>query len=543
MDYDTIFLTKYFLSFTYDITIDIIRLLPNPLIECLLNTNAFDLVVYNEFLRHLIVCKNYERSSKFVIGAMLENSLESLTSFNYTDPDLTLHNWPQNFSPRTVHIYEDYEEVEFYLSFDHEFLKTVHDIRITVSMSLDELKKYGMFTKIIDFPNLTTLNIEFNCGIEWIKFPYNFNGKSDILEFKKFAERLGSPESMYDITERLPISIESLRVGNIIDYANLNYLMNLKSMSITCFTVKDLNNFPTSLEKLSLSSCTFNRLIEYINWPPNLKSLNIELSEMSSIRTSVNLVNWPKGLTNLTLNNNKFTSCNIGNLPQSLEYLEITSKSSYPINFNSEVPDGYCRTFPRSLKQLKLSSITFADSLYCDIEFPVKLEKLELKIGLKTLISYIFPPSLTDLDLSFNNITSLETYNCNSKDWKQLVNLKHLNLMGNPLNVSGIKNWLPPTNLKHLNLSCTHITSLEMELFNESNKNYTNSLTKIDVSHTYIVRVPPDFYLPDNVYQFDISESHLNYNFLPVLLGSKKFIRAVFPILPLNNFHRIFYNT
>ncbi|KAK6464210.1 hypothetical protein DFJ63DRAFT_311511 [Scheffersomyces coipomensis] len=529
MVYNTLFLTKYFVSLPNDIIIDIIHLLPPRLIECLMNTNAFDLGVYDEFLKHSIVCKENICDTYMSIGSMLDKPYES---FSYVKLDITLSQWPLNFRPRSIHIHGDHRDLVRYISSNHAFISFIEDVRISVRMNYGHSRGTIISPKLFEIPNLKSLEIQYHFGCTgFINIPFEINHKCDLLDLKQFLKKLGRCKNINDVLQNLPTTIDSFTINGINKLATrFTHLINLKSLSVTNSNIDSLIYLPYSLENLTCFGSQFKEMKD-VRWPSNLKTIDMEASGII-YDDVVTLSNWPIGLISLTFKQN-YTHYIISDLPESLQYLELTPirYDSY-IQIRSQSLFGEHYTFPESLIEVKISCIHFSNFVDRPMEFPKRLERLEITSSSIALDDCIFPTTLTYLDLSYTTINSLEAYNSEFKDWNQLVNLKYLNLKGSSLKQYGLKNWLPPRSLNILDLSSTNIRSLDIPMFKELNKEYTKNLTEIDVSKTGIVRIPQNFYLPENVDQFHISESRLNPSLLPVTILNKKFTKIISPLLP-----------
>ncbi|KAK6464211.1 hypothetical protein DFJ63DRAFT_311512 [Scheffersomyces coipomensis] len=353
----------------------------------------------------------------------------------------------------------------------------------------------------------------------WI-FQSKINSTSDLLDLKQFLNKLGKPQTIDDVLQNLPISIESFKINDIQSFATqFNHLISLKTLISNNCSSYYLYTLPHSLENLTCFRVHFYNMRNEPQWPSNLKKIHLEFSRFSFFNT-ITFANWPKGLIHLVLRQN-YAPLRISDLPECLKYLELkgTGATRY-IQFTSPSDFGNGKIFPESLKQLKLSRVKFTDLFDQSIEFPRQLERLEISSCSIAWVDCIFPPTLTRLELCNITIRSLNEYNSKFKDWNQLVNLKYLSFKGSSLKC-GLKTWLPPKSLKVLNLRNTNIRSLDIAMFKIINKEYTSNLTEIDVSRTSIKKIPTTFYLPCNVFQFDITGNRWNRIFFPVTIRNK----------------------
>ncbi|KAK6464208.1 hypothetical protein DFJ63DRAFT_311509 [Scheffersomyces coipomensis] len=519
MLYDGEFLTNYFLLFPNDIIIRIFHLLSNELVECLMNTNAFQTPVYYEFLKDIIIYKPKPKKP-MRMGSMCGASYEP---FMEKPPTLALNNLPSNFIPRSIHIQGNIKEVKAYLSQNSNFINTIKDIRISLRMDLRPIPRVGVPPSIIQLQNLTLLEIAFHLKpCQYLIIPFNINNKTDVLDLKNIARKMGKPRIFSDIFDRIPLNTSVLKLLYMDEFPRIANLNNLKSLSLLrCDTSEFINTLPKSLEKVWIK---YGRFPDHqIVWPPNLKSIHLE--GVASYNTSIIFTNWPNTLKSLTLKNNSFNNHDVSNLPGCLEYLELENDSYWrKCTFILQSDESGHHTFPESLIHMKLSKVEFPEEPNTILDFPKNLKRLELLKSSLRLEDCIFPESLEYLDLIGNKIDNIISYNNPSlnTDWQHLIHLRHLSLENNSLTQSSLMDWLPPRNLNYLDLQDNNIHDLNISLFKKTSKGFTHNLLKIDLYNNEISNIPCDFYLPDNLCEFFIRYSSFPSRFFPIVIRGKR---------------------
>ncbi|KAK6464200.1 hypothetical protein DFJ63DRAFT_311501 [Scheffersomyces coipomensis] len=512
MEYNTQFLTNYFPLLPNDIVIDIIQSLPLLLIEELMNSDVFDQQVYYQILKDIIVyIPTGHTREPTSLGSMVGKPYPTST-YAY-DPNLRLDTLPLHFTPRCIHIQGSHYKVMRYIMQHYLYLSKIEDIKISIVKDLKPLFRGGISSKIIQLPNLSLLDIWIRKEAEKVRIPINIRCKSDLNDLKRFAKILNKPQALDQVIENSPMSTSTLEFEDMKIEYHLDHLINLISLSLNRVELKSMKYLPKSLEHLMILSCDFTGIMDQYSWPPNMKSIHIERTPLSDTHL-MRLSHWPNKLKNLALIGTRFERYgSLGILPPNLEYLDLTSTRNMIL---IDEQDNF--SFPESIKILRISGIKFFDNSNFEIQFPANLYRLQISEYLSSLRWQFLPTSLTHLELEYGiDHNDFLVYNNSSlnKNWQKFTNLTHLKLRC--CGKIGLMNWLPPKSLKYLDLKSASIDSLDVALFKEENKKYTNSLIILDLALSYIKNknISPNFYLPANLHQFILACTGLNLNDFP----------------------------
>ncbi|KAK6461986.1 hypothetical protein DFJ63DRAFT_206970 [Scheffersomyces coipomensis] len=460
------------------------------------------------------------------IGVVLGEPYKPYELFRFCDHGIMLDRWPnilKNNLPRSLHIQGNIEEITNYLFENSNRINSIDDIKISLRIDLCPIPRARISIKKLLLEKLTLFQIcfslkKYSASAREVLVKFKIDTRDDLEELKKFSNKLGRPRSLFTIYECLPNTVTFMRLTNAKELPFFNNLNHLKSLSFIDVDIQYLK-LPDSLENLTFSSSRFEDSVQEIRFSPNLKSIKIANTMYKHNQT---FSNWPNTLKSLTMENNYGRDCIISDLPNSLEFLLISSLKSFnDINLNIEI-------FPESLLDLTLLKVVFPQEFNSE-KIPQRLKRLELSIDLTSLSDWVLPDSLIHLNLDNNIIESITDYNNPNlnKDWQQLTHLRYLSLANNSITQSSIIDWLPPPTLNYLTLRANQINDLNISLFKEEGRIYTNNLLKIDVSLCPVTSIPDDFYFPENVYEFYLSGTNLQSRFLPFSIRSKRLTKII----------------
>lgn len=268
---------------------------------------------------------------------------------------------------------------------------------------------------------------------------------------------------------QLPRGLKSLQLWVCDDLTNAaikNLPPHLVFLELHNLSITDIDDFPSELETLHLSSCP--SLVRIRNLPSNLKDFK------SSFNCALEKIeNFPKNLISMNLFYCNELRC-IDNFPKNLETLNLAGCSKLTV----DIP-----TLPQKLTSLNLREVKLTSEIIKIL--PKHLSFLDLSESSITKIKY-FPEHLKDLNLVNCRLLTLDT--------KKLPrNLKYVDLSSINLKNSTLEN-LPP-NLEFLKLClCSNLTNLvihsnliEVDVSDCSNlkevKNFSRKLKSIDLTH------------------------------------------------------------
>ncbi|KAK6464205.1 hypothetical protein DFJ63DRAFT_311506 [Scheffersomyces coipomensis] len=507
------FLNSYFLSLPKEIIVQIIKLNPNGLIRFLLHSKTLKPIIYDELLKDIII---YTENSGVTIGTTFKRKSQS---FHKTNLDYTIKCLPGGFIPASIHFIGNVNAVINYCE-DLKILNEVKDVRFSISLELGSLSDTKILLDLLRFSNLTFVEVYLHNNSEFIVSSFN-NARGDTLNrIRSFAKKLESHGSWKQVVQELPSITDNIQSRGVPTTDCFVYLQNLKLIHIHDTYIPSLDCLPSALETIQISGAKF-KISQRFKWPSKLKNIYINKASMDD-KTLRQLSNWPQSLKLLSMTNNKFYKfSSIGNLPDSLQYLYISDLdtnrdfgfSTKPsIRFDAENFNSISSySFPESLAALEISGINFYDQSSCVIRFPQYLRRLKITRSLKSLSNLIFPKSLTLLELNDNKIDDLTSYNdiLLNKNWSSLVNLNELTLGRNILDSKSLCNWLFPSNLNRLDLSSNKIETLNIPVFTVKMNQYTSKLKVINLSSCKIKEIPPNLYLPKNLYSLYLTDNPL----------------------------------
>ncbi|KAL1461876.1 hypothetical protein WDU94_013743 [Cyamophila willieti] len=244
-------------------------------------------------------------------------------------------------------------------------------------------------------------------------------------------------------SEDFPISLKKIILLSPMDIVprthrtinfNFSHLISLKEIDCNESSITDeaINNFPESLEKISLYCCK------------NISSFNIH-----------HLVN----LKEIDCNASSITNVAINNFPESLEKISLcccTTISSFNIHhlvnlkeidcYRSSITDEAINNFPESLEKISLCCCSSISSF--NIHHLVNLKELDCNTSSITDVAINnFPESLEKI--SFYCCTTISSFNIH-----HLVNLKEINCSRSSITDVAINNF--PESLEKISLCCCY---------------------------------------------------------------------------------------
>lgn len=252
----------------------------------------------------------------------------------------------------------------------------------------------------------------------------------------------------------------------------------------------EVAHLPQTLETLDL---LYNCVAHFGagRWPPTLKSLllshnlitNDALAELARCE-------MPVTLKNLKLDDNPFTTLDHLQLPDAIEYLDLSHTRLHTL--------GSAFEFPALLESLDLSNNEHL--AFTRVRFPARLRHLNLDgCKLDSLHYFEWPASLWRLLLCGNHLRHLTL----CADWARLTALKHLELYFN--HIASLQGWQPPPNLAYLDLSKNELTLLSGPLF--SQPHYHLDTIKLDTNN--IAHLGGDLCLPRRLRTLSLRDNSL----------------------------------
>ncbi|KAK6464206.1 hypothetical protein DFJ63DRAFT_311507 [Scheffersomyces coipomensis] len=419
---------------------------------------------------------------------------ERYNSFESMSLDFILPTFPSNITPSKVHLEGGITHLHTCLIDNHSFLIKVKDITLAIIVDLYKSKEIELVPELLKLPNIK--------NVEWyIRTPsgdlltkQEIKYIIDLMNLENFSQSLSYMKDFKNVIDILPRRCNNMICRGLLrnPFVNFGTFQDLKFLEFNFADISLFVKLPPSLEKIRIIETKFS-VSEDFSWPPNVKVVKITKCDMND-ENLVRLSGWPTKLKTLTLEHNKFYKLSsMGNLPQSLEYLSIVSSASHLVFYEDPLIrfDLYnfgSYSFPKSLKSLNISGVTFHDFHRYVIEFPQGLQRLRISRGIKSLKQFIFPNSLIYLDLSCNQIESLLDYEnrFSLNYWRSLINLQVLILNNNLLDSNSLNNWWPPINLNCINLSSNLIDSLNIKILEYKIRQQISHNSVIDMSSTKI---------------------------------------------------------
>ncbi|ODQ78672.1 hypothetical protein BABINDRAFT_162375 [Babjeviella inositovora NRRL Y-12698] len=275
--------------------------------------------------------------------------------------------------------------------------------------------------------------------------------------------------SMTEINELfdLPSLLENLELWWIDPYWELDQPWELD------FDSFERRQLPLALQKLSITNCPLNKFRVDI-FPDCFKELIINTTELTS--SEIRMLEFPPSLVSLLVAHAYLSSLDfVNSLPGSLKSLNL-SKNDFGFLKETDEDADTARSY--------------------QINFPESLQKLNLEEngGLFTLYSlenFIFPLSLTDLNLSGTNFRSIKKLN--------LPLLQILNLLSN--NLISVEELDIPPSLTYLNLSRNKLQKFS--------KTLPDSVEFMSLEHNQLSELM-DFHIPVNCTELTLSHNPLH---------------------------------
>lgn len=552
MDCSTEFLQNYFLNLPWTVLYEILRLLPAELV--------YDPLSKVPSLRSLIVEHYYSKELHFILSPTLrphfctpdEQKRELIDIFSYGEiEDFLLDN--PDIAPEIVRVItsQDFRSMELLLTEYRTFFQKVPKFQIQIEKY--ELSESDM-EFLLSFPNLHKLQTG---RIKLRKAsPAMSSGFQHMQNFKEIVFLGHELSDWSKIT--LPPNLENLDVSWYADtdvtYINLpdsvinlywnqvglhNGVFDKMSFSPTLRTLMltynslhyiDVSQLPQSLETIDLSNNNLSRFkFDEANprWPINLRSilLNNNLIDDGTLK-DLACIEWPPFLENLRLDMNRFTRLeSLLKLPENLKYLDLsdTLLSGFQVTNNED--DYLYFRFPDSLETLNIQgsrALTYPQKSSTvvppenRIMFPANLETLNLaECNIDDLSYFLFPSSLKTLSLSGNLITTLTSYLYSMDgnilvDWKQLENLKELELFFN--RIDNLENWMPPISIRKIDLRRNLIKVLTLDntpIFNKIFCAELVDLRLLNFEQNQIHEIDSQLELPPNLTDLNLSRNSL----------------------------------
>ncbi|KAK6464203.1 hypothetical protein DFJ63DRAFT_311504 [Scheffersomyces coipomensis] len=536
MSNDRSFLGHYFLLLPHDIIVEIILLTPSGLTYFLLHSETLKPILKQLLDHHIITCeKNGKMTMGFKVNKPYIPFITNKPEFAFTMPSIFPFNEKirQYFPYKIFHIEGHINQLKRYGYFKMKRLRVSVCIEFGSPLQAKSLECFYA-------PGLEYFEIYIYSKSKFLALTFIIKTESHLASLKEFGESLGKIEDWKKLFKRIPkyVPCQSMKCGIIKNEAYIDkyidselstnkILSHLNRCALRTFHNNDfgtLGYIPEALLIFSFEGSKFN-ISPNFNWPPALHYISIYNSSMDD-KTLSRLSSWPSHLQSLLLVNNRFSKfSSILNLSTNLDILciaagVIESEDSDNIKFGANSLIRFdvknfasCLDclFPDSLSALFLDGISFNDDLNYIIKLPSKLRDLALSRSVISLSQFIFPRSLTNIDLTDNKLVSLSDYDniMLDKSWQQLTNLKELILGRNKLSSDALKNWLPPINLQVLELNSNQIDNLDIPIFKERMKQQTCNLRKINLAQCKIVEIPVDFYLPENLCSLDLTGNPL----------------------------------
>ncbi|GEQ71642.1 hypothetical protein JCM33374_g5328 [Metschnikowia sp. JCM 33374] len=348
---------------------------------------------------------------------------------------------------------------------------------------------------------------------------------SEGVERSERSEGVDNLDPIPPFEEHVPIKIQGV--------LEMLTPSRVKTLRITKTNLHTLNvsQLPPTLETIDLS-CNYFRNFESEGnspcWPHLAKTILLGYNKNfddSSLK-QLSAIAWPAGLETLALNNNHFTSLeHLSHLPPSLKHLDLSR--SHIQSFKVEHTHGHSSffKFPVGLETLDLEVWPdFAEHpatydvvpLERRMSFPPNLKHLILTSHSATRLAYfVFPPSLETLSLASTEIHDLTTYELalgsdKIVSWTQLCNLRVLDLSHNQ--IKSLENWCPPKSLRQLDLRGNRIkclTASNTPLFSELFLDCTNDIETLDFGINDISSIDDNLVLPRNLVTLGLGSTKL----------------------------------